>query len=281
MKFLGIYREPTYSPGRHASNDATILRLVGQALEKYGITAHLAIFEEATDIWHDYDLIFSMCQGPQATEKLLDWQKKGALIFNDPSASQRTYRRYLCSPELQRELGFPKSVFLKTDGTEEIERYMRMFNNGAWVKRVDVHATEAGDVVRVNSPAELETTLTSFARRGFSRVVLQEHIEGDEVKFYAVEGGRLFWPYYPGEPAGYPFEQRDLEAVASKAAAVLEIGIYGGDAIIRPDGSITLIDLNDWPSFAPCRGAAASAIAIYLKDCYYACQRLQRNALFR
>ena len=29
MNFLGIYREPEYSPGRHMSNDAKILRLVG------------------------------------------------------------------------------------------------------------------------------------------------------------------------------------------------------------------------------------------------------------
>ncbi len=28
MNFLGIYREPEYSPGRHLSNDAKILRLV-------------------------------------------------------------------------------------------------------------------------------------------------------------------------------------------------------------------------------------------------------------
>ena len=34
--------------------------------------------------------------------------------------------------------------------------------------------------------------------------------------------------------------------------------------IVSPAGGLTLIDLNDWPSFAPCRDAAAAAIANYL-----------------
>jgi hypothetical protein len=49
--------------------------------------------------------------------------------------------------------------------------------------------------------------------------------------------------------------------LAEFAARGLDIGIYGGDAIVAPDGSLSIIDLNDWPSFAPCRGAAAYAIA--------------------
>ena len=37
--------------------------------------------------------------------------------------------------------------------------------------------------------------------------------------------------------------------------------IYGGDAVIRPDGRFFLIDFNDWPSFGSCTQAAAEAIA--------------------
>jgi hypothetical protein len=42
--FLGIYREPEYSPGRHTSNDVLILRLVGQALEQQGVSVKLVFF---------------------------------------------------------------------------------------------------------------------------------------------------------------------------------------------------------------------------------------------
>ena len=72
----------------------------------------------------------------------------------------------------------------------------------------------------------------------------------------------------PKDSEGYPFDEKKLHALAEHAAETLGVSIYGGDAIISPNGTITLIDLNDWPSFAPCRGAAAHAIAKYLKDTY-------------
>jgi hypothetical protein len=42
---------------------------------------------------------------------------------------------------------------------------------------------------------------------------------------------------------------------------VLDVKIYGGDCIIAADGTIRIIDFNDWPSFAPCRDEAGPYIA--------------------
>jgi hypothetical protein len=290
MNFLGIYREPDYSPGRHLSNDAKILRLVGRALERYGAKVTLATLDEARGIRKQADLIFSMCQGPAGVTEMDAWKKEGLLILNDPLASRRTYRNYICASEHQKELGFPKSEVLSTHATHsDLDQYEHYFNTaekshdgspitklgddgpkGGWLKRADVHATQTGDVVRVTSLAELQTALKEFRARGLEQAVLQEHCEGDEVKFYAVRGGRLFWPFYPRESEGHPFEEKVLATMATMAAESIDLGIYGGDAIISPNGKITLIDLNDWPSFAPCRGAAASAIALYLKETLHA-----------
>jgi len=280
MSFLGIYREAPYSPGRHAGNDARILRLVAQALKRQKISVRLASLEEARALWKDADLIFSMCQGPDALAELLEWKKQGALILNDPEASRRTYRDSLCSALRRQELAFPRSEFLSTQTPPAaLERHRPLFaRGGAWLKRPDVHATESGDVVRLNAWEELAPALNRFQARGLSHAVLQQHCQGDEVKFYAVRGGRLFWPYYPKESEGYPFEEKMLETLAERAAEALQIGIYGGDAIIAPDGTIQLIDLNDWPSFAPCRGAAASAIAHYLKESYHGIQNRRKAA---
>ena len=49
-----------------------------------------------------------------------------------------------------------------------------------------------------------------------------------------------------------------------RAATAAGVDIFGGDVIVGPSGELTLIDLNDWPSFAPCRDAGAGAIAGYL-----------------
>ena len=277
--FLGIYREPEFSPGRHLSNDARILRLVGQALERASVTVTLATLEEARSLWKKADLVFSMCQGPKAVAEITEWKMKGAFVLNDPEASRRTYRDSLCSAIREKDLGFPHSEFLETDTVKGLEKYRTLIaDGGAWLKRSDVHATQSGDVVKLESWQDLAPALARFKTRGLAHAVLQKHCEGDEVKFYAVKGGRLFWPYYPKDSEGYPFDEKELQALAEHAAAALELAIYGGDAIISPEGKITLIDLNDWPSFAPCRGAAASAIAKYLKETYDAIQSHRKVA---
>jgi hypothetical protein len=158
---------------------------------------------------------------------------------------------------------------IATDGSADLKQYAEFFQcDGGWLKRSNVHATRPEDVVRVRQAEELPAALAKFHARGLPSAILQEHIEGDEVKFYAVAGGRFFWPYYPKDCYGHPFDETQLKALAEEAAKHLEISVYGGDAIISPNGGITLIDLNDWPSFAPCRGAAAHAIARYLKESY-------------
>src|SRR6185295_13184423 len=119
--FLGIYREPEFSPGRHTSNDAQILRLVGRALERLDVQVRLASLEEARGLWRDADGIFSMCQGPDALAELAGWKSQGARILNDPSASMRTYRETLCRTLAQQGLPFPKSILLATDGSADLK----------------------------------------------------------------------------------------------------------------------------------------------------------------
>jgi hypothetical protein len=43
-------------------------------------------------------------------------------------------------------------------------------------------------------------------------------------------------------------------------ATAIGVIVYGGDAIVRSDGSFVIIDFNDWPTFSPCREEAAKAI---------------------
>ena len=51
------------------------------------------------------------------------------------------------------------------------------------------------------------------------------------------------------------------QTICNKAAEVLVVDVYGGDAIVAPDGTIRIIDFNDWPSFAPCCQDGGKAIA--------------------
>ena len=52
--------------------------------------------------------------------------------------------------------------------------------------------------------------------------------------------------------------------IATKAAKAIGIDIYGGDCIINRNGKISLIDLNDFPSFSAVREEAAKEIAGFI-----------------
>ena len=93
---------------------------------------------------------------------------------------------------------------------------------------------------------------------------IQAHRAGDEIKFYGVGGDAFFHWFYSGEAKKYPFGFADLESLARDAAAAAGLDIFGGDIIVSPKGQLTLIDLNDWPSFAPCRERASYAIANFI-----------------
>jgi hypothetical protein len=55
-----------------------------------------------------------------------------------------------------------------------------------------------------------------------------------------------------------------VRALAEHGAAALGLEVFGGDCVLPPTGKPLLIDLNDWPSYGPCRLEAAHAIAQYV-----------------
>jgi hypothetical protein len=133
-----------------------------------------------------------------------------------------------------------------------------------WVKRGDVHAMTADDVVFAERPAEVRAALMDFAARGIDRAALQSHVEGIVVKFYGVADGRFFRCFTQGSeiPAPLPV----LWSAARAGAAALGLEVFGGDLVVGGDGRPVLVDINDWPSFSRCRDEAADAIASYVVD---------------
>ena len=88
-------------------------------------------------------------------------------------------------------------------------------------------------------------------------------------------GTDFFYTFYPTEQShskfgleaingatrGFPFDVKQLQAYANKAAEVLNVPVYGGDCVVSATGEIRIIDFNDWPSFARCREEAGPEIA--------------------
>ena len=262
---LGIHRETLYSPGRHTSNDAIILDSVADALREMKLDVRLVTLEQAERCWQDATLIFSMCQGPEGLEQVRQWEKQGATIINQPEAARNTYRDRLFGILSRAGLEHPKSRLVSTaPDVASLDDFVGA--SGVWVKRGKVHATQPGDVQFVDSEAELARVMSEFRDRSIPQAVLQEPCHGDEIKFYAVRRGRFFWWFYPNEHDGLPFDEAHAEKLAERAALATGLEILGGDIIIGKDGRLSIIDLNDWPSFAPCRVLAPSMIAQYIKE---------------
>ena len=259
MKHLiGIYREKEYSPGSHEANDAIVLDAVAERLRQSGFALELIKATEVNGAPNRDALVLSMCQGIAALEKLSKWERNGTRIVNSPSAARNTHRDRLPAILAEAGIPFPRTTLVATSRklNGEIPH-----DAGLWLKRGDVHASVAADVQRFESFGELADALGEFNARGIATAAVQTHCAGDELKFYGVGDGEFFHWFYSREGNGHTFHAEALRSLATRAARAAGLDVYGGDVIVSPDGALTLIDLNDWPSFAPCRDAAADAIA--------------------
>jgi len=261
-RLLGLYRERQYSPGRHLSNDVLLLDQIAHRLRERDFAVDLSTLNEAESRRADAAIIFSMCQGKSSLESLAGWEREGARIINSPEAALNTHRDRLPALMVQAGVSFPETRLVGTG--EKADLGMLDLNGGIWLKRGDVHASITADVQWIDSIERLDSGLADFAQRGIALAALQTHRPGDEIKFYGVTGGEFFHWFYSGEARKYPFNFAALEDLAQQAATAAGLHIFGGDVIVSSSGELTLIDLNDWPSFAPCRERASYAIADFI-----------------
>lgn len=269
LQFAGIKRKTEYSPN-HVSNDLQIFTLTAHALEALGCA--VTLFDEAhispDEITQPF--VFSMTQGPDGISVLKIISGKGCVVINSPESVENCWRFNMTRLLVRNGIPFPKSCIVPTDGAPAtiLDTFPQ---TKLWVKRGDVHAVHKEDVSLVCTRDELATTLKDFSKRGIDSAVLQEHCDGDVVKFYALRGSDFFYWYYPNGTSHTPFRQKQLVELAQASAETLGLYVFGGDAIVARDGWITIIDINDWPSFAPVRDAAAQHIArlLYRKAASY------------
>jgi hypothetical protein len=262
---LGIYREPTCSPGRHRANDAAILELVATALERRGFRVALATMAEAERLRGDCPLVFSMCRAPAGLETLERWKREGTTVVNPPGAVLGTSRHRLAERIFRGPVRVPETRVVPTARARRHQVQLGTPPDAYWIKGGDLYASTREDVQRVQTMQALDAVLDDFERRAISTAVLQAHVPGREIKFYAVGSDDFFhWLDVDDPPTERTAPER-LQHAAAGAGTELELEIFGGDVVIGADGRITLIDLNDWPSFAPCREAGAAAIARYLE----------------
>lgn len=258
-QIAGVRREQLYSPN-HVGNDAMIFMKTVEHLTELGADVKIYEEQDLAKIEIKEQFVFSMAQGVEGTEILLQLEKQGKFIINSPQGSINSYRSNMVKILPEKGIPFPKSLIVSIDEKDKIK--FEDFNaRKIWIKRGDVHAVHREDVTLVYSEDERKNIFREFEKRGITEVVLQEHLDGDVIKFYAIVGSPLFHWYYLNGVNHTPFDKDKLVELAQNSAMALGLDVYGGDAVVAQDGSISIIDINDWPSFAPVRDEASEQIA--------------------
>lgn len=262
---VGVARESLYSPGRFLAADRGILEETGRELESRGARVRIVEADAKDSAFDGARLVFAMCQGPDALATLRRLVAAGHRVVHEADAIEACHRVRLVPRLAAAEVPRPEAYVVSSAAPDAaaLDWVARRGEAGVWIKRGDVHATQEGDVRRVSDADEARSALGELAGRGVHTAVLEAHVPGRTVKFYAVRGTDFFRAYAQdgGEEVAAPAAWR---RVADRAAEALGLAVYGGDVVVEEGGAASVVDVNDWPSFSRCREAAAAAIATHL-----------------
>lgn len=225
MPLIAISRDPRYSK---SDADRTILLAVVHCLEQQGQDVVVMSEQEFQRSRVEGECIFGMYRDEETLKILDKIQERGVRVIPAPEAIRHARR------ESHIPLLMKASIPMPPVGNVGFP---------CWLKKAEGWTEDAADVIFCQQQFPADIDLHAY--------IIQKHIDGDLVKFYGVAGTDFF----------YPSDNEQLRDIATHAAEVLNLPVYGGDAIVTPDHRIYVIDFNDWPSFAPCREEAAKAIA--------------------
>lgn len=269
MKALGILREVQNSPNRE-SDDALVLKAVMDQLSILKTETTVITPEEFDRVdASGYDIIVPMCETYPRLMRLKKIEAEtGVMVINPSDSVLGCYRtRMLKSFAGTPGLSYPPTEVRRTSADANASAPAFEAEEGYWIKRGDVHNTCTYDVVFARDWKEVDAIRREFESREIKDMAIQRHTDGDLIKFYGVGPGQWFtWFYHdPSTARRLPFELEDLAAQAELAATAVSVEVFGGDAIVTPDGKIFVIDINSWPSFARVRAEAAVQIARRLR----------------
>ncbi|MDE5976143.1 MAG: hypothetical protein K2G69_06315, partial [Muribaculaceae bacterium] len=262
-----------YSPN-HIGNDAAIFNAAAEQLRKRGCVVNIYSEEQFRELDIKEPVVLNMCREQGSIHKLQALEEEGRLVINSGFGIENCTRERMTRILLGNHIPYPESLIVNTN-ENVIDDLKKHGFSTCWIKRGDFHAMHKEDVSYCRHPEEAQGMLHEYFYRGIKRAVINRHLPGDLIKFYGVSGQPFFYWFYPfdeghskygyeavnGKSRGLQFDEEHLKDICQKASEILDVKIYGGDCIVDTNGTIRIIDFNDWPSFAPCRQEAAPYIA--------------------
>ena len=273
IQIAGVMRAGAFSPN-HIGNDTAIFNLTAEALRKRGCSVKVYGEEEFREAQITEPVVMAMCREQASINKLKALEDEGKIVVNSGYGIENCTRERMTRLLLGNGVPYPDSLIVNTNENVKDEMEEGGFTQ-VWIKRGDLQTIHREDVSYCRHPEEAQEVLHEYFYRGIRRAVINRHLVGDLIKFYGVAGTDFFYWFYPfegghskygyelinGVSKGLEFDVEELHRICHRASEVLDVRVYGGDCVISDDGSIRLIDFNDWPSFAPCRVEASKHIA--------------------
>lgn len=247
------------------ANDAAILSSVAKELTLMG--AEVVAVDEDSDLPEDADVVCHMSRTPEVLEKLKKAEQRGITVINSPDAIEKCSR--IRAMELLDNHKIPQPEFCFIGKEENLDG----LPYPAWIKRGTGWSCHKNDVCYVTDKKEALEAIEGMRQRGIDCFVYTAHCKGDIIKFYGVENSYFTYNYpiagntkfglekINGAIKHYPFDINSMQRMVVKAAEAIGLTIYGGDCIVDEKGNISLIDLNDFPSFSSVREEASKEIA--------------------
>lgn len=271
MKIAAIMRSGAFSPN-HIGNDAAILNATVEQLRKRGCSVKVYTEEQLCqpDVVTE-PCVINMCREKRSLDKLQKLEDEGRLVINSAYAIENCMRERMCRLLMAHAIPYPESMIVDTDEVVK-GKLTRAGYTQCWIKRGDSYKMHKEDVSYARHAEEAQEVLQEYFLRGIRRAVVNKHVNGELVKFYGISGSAFFHWFYPFADDSRPaasgqeehatkFDIAKLKELCNSAADVLGLKLWGGDCMITPEGSIILVDFNDWPSYASCRNEASVAIA--------------------
>lgn len=277
-----VHRAPEHSP-RNVEKDAAIMDAVARRLKTRACRVTMCGEEDLPSAL-DADVVFHMARRISTLSQLSCHSGK---VINDPRKVIQVAHSREYTLSLLQAAGISVPGWWAYDPEEDdmfqCEPALQQLLPG-WVKATRSDGARPDDVAWVATALEADARVIELAAERVPDIVVMQHVEGDLLKVYCVLGNAdevlLLRTFYPQE-TGYtkfgeaelhntplvhtPFDRKGLEAQARSVGHALGLQVFGYDAIVRADGSVVVIDVNDWPSFSLCRDEAAEAISILIQ----------------
>jgi hypothetical protein len=245
-------------------NELLFITLLSSLLEKERAAVNIYEENEFNESRISESLVIASAKGKHCIEKLEKAEMEGITVINSSESILNCNRANMSGILSLAGIPFPKTITIASN--TKIDKEVEQFDSDiVWLKKDEKeNHSEPDTFCSLRNQTHCNATLGKFKNHISDKLIMQENIAGDIISFYGIrETGYFYWTYADAVTFTR-FERDSLFSLVDSAAWLLGLSIYGGQVVVKEDGSIVIIDMDAFPDFAPIREQAAAQVASFI-----------------